>query len=59
MLVQPSSACVAFSQLRNLLTDQQEQTLEGAVELLVMLAFNETSRNSLPDKVRDKLCPTW
>ena len=58
MLVQPSSACVerAFSQLRNLLTDRQEQTLEDAVELSVMLAFNEASRNSLPDEVRYKLC---
>ena len=60
MLVQPSSACVerAFSQLRNLLTDRQEQTLEDAVELSVMLAFNEASRNSFPDEVRYKLCPT-
>ena len=43
MLVQPSSACVerAFSQLRNLLTDRQEQTVEDAVELSVMIAFNE------------------
>ena len=47
-----------FSQLRNLLTDRQEQTLEDAVELSVMLAFNEASRNSLPDEVRYKLCPT-
>ena len=53
MLVQPSSACVerAFSQLRNLLTDRQEQTLENSVELSVMLAFNEASRNSLPNEV--------
>lgn len=46
--------------IRNMLTDRQEQTLEElvAVELSGMLSFNESSRNSLRDDVREKLVST-
>lgn len=57
MLTQPSSACVerCFSLLRTMLSDKQESMLEDGVEVSVMLRFNENSRNTLPEDVRQRL----